>query len=85
MARLDSLSRNSILIAFALSIALSVLFFMDQNITTLLIHQPTNNLKKPAAYHLDLLVLAIVNCGLSLYGKIISIKLCKYKLICLIL
>lgn len=68
IARLDALSMNSILVAFVLGIALSVLFYMDQNITTFLIHQPTNNLKKPEAYHLDLFVLALINFYLSLYG-----------------
>lgn len=68
LAKLDSLSLDAFFVAFGLGIALSILFFMDQNITTQIIHQPTNNLKKSPAYHLDLFVLAIVNGFLSLYG-----------------
>lgn len=68
IANLSNLSLNSVFIAFGLSLALSVLFFMDQNITTMIIHQPTNNLQKSPAYHLDLLILGLVNCYLSLYG-----------------
>ena len=68
MANMESLTLDSLLIALGLGIALSVLFYMDQNITTLIIHQPTNNLQKSPAYHLDLLVLAVVNAYLSLYG-----------------
>ena len=92
---LQSLTLSSLLIAFGLGVALSLLFYLDQassipiekfiriafrisincffsvtkqNITTLIIHQPTNNLQKSLAYHLDLLVLAVVNGYLSLHG-----------------
>ena len=59
---------TSIFIGLGLSFALSVLFYIDQNLTTLIIHQPTNNLQKSSAYHLDLFVLALINGYLSLYG-----------------
>lgn len=65
---MQSLTLTSLFIAFGLGIALSVLFYMDQNITTLIIHQPTNNLQKSPAYHWDLLVLGLVNGYLSLFG-----------------
>ena len=68
IANMQSLTLSSVFIALGLGIALSVLFYMDQNITTLIIHQPTNNLQKSPAYHLDLLVLAVVNGYLSLFG-----------------
>merc|ERR1712194_60566 len=40
----------------------TVLGFLDQNLTTLLVNRKANNLKKPPAYHLDMLV-----CGLVIY------------------
>jgi len=40
----------------------AVLGFLDQNLTTLLVNRKSNNLKKPPAYHQDMLV-----CGLFIY------------------
>lgn len=40
----------------------AVLGFLDQNLTTLLVNRKANGLKKPPAYHLDMLV-----CGLFIY------------------
>merc|ERR1712151_954150 len=40
----------------------TVLGFLDQNLTTLLVNRKANKLKKPPAYHLDMLV-----CGLVIY------------------
>jgi hypothetical protein len=40
----------------------AVLGFLDQNLTTLLVNRKANNLKKPPAYHQDMLV-----CGLFIY------------------
>jgi len=44
------------------ALGLCVLGFLDQNLTSLLINRKSSNLKKPAAYHLDLLV-----CGIFIY------------------
>ncbi|KAK8758817.1 hypothetical protein V5799_003551 [Amblyomma americanum] len=44
--------------------ALSLLLFMDQNISAAMV----NKLKKGTAYHLDLLVVGLLNAGLSLFG-----------------
>lgn len=46
-----------VLICAGLGFALSILFFMDQNITGQIVNSPTNNLKKGPAPHLDLFVL----------------------------
>ena len=60
---------NEKLIRIAFRISINCFFSVTkQNITTLIIHQPTNNLQKSPAYHLDLLVLAVVNGYLSLHG-----------------
>jgi len=40
----------------------TVLGFLDQNLTTLLVNRKSNKLKKPPAYHLDMLI-----CGLIIY------------------
>ena len=55
--------------ATLLGFCLSLLFFMDQNISAALVNTPANKLKKGAAYHLDLFVVAIINIPLSLLGK----------------
>merc|ERR1712151_852356 len=44
------------------ALGFAVLGFLDQNLTTLLVNRGANNLKKPPAYHLDMLV-----CGLIIY------------------
>jgi len=51
-----------------LGFALSLLFFMDQNISSSMVNSPRNRLRKGAAYNLDLLVLAIINAVLSVFG-----------------
>ena len=40
----------------------SILGYLDQNLTSLLINRKDHNLRKPPAYHLDLLV-----CGVLVY------------------
>ncbi|VDD93514.1 unnamed protein product [Enterobius vermicularis] len=51
-----------------LGFSLSFLFFMDQNITSAIINNPQNKLKKGPSQNLDLFVVAILNIFLSLYG-----------------
>eukprot|EP00457_Paulinella_chromatophora_P003047 gb/GEZN01003052.1/.p1 GENE.gb/GEZN01003052.1/~~gb/GEZN01003052.1/.p1 ORF type:complete len:662 (-),score=68.43 gb/GEZN01003052.1/:227-2212(-) len=46
----------------------TALIFMDQQITAVLINAPTNGLKKPPGYHLDLLICAGVILLCSLLG-----------------
>ncbi|GFQ99257.1 sodium bicarbonate transporter-like protein 11, partial [Trichonephila clavata] len=54
--------------ALGMGFALSLLFFMDQNISAAMVNNPCNKLKKGPAYHLDLFVVGVVNGFLSLYG-----------------
>jgi hypothetical protein len=44
------------------ALGFTVLGFLDQNLTTLLVNRKTNGLQKPPAYHLDLLI-----CGVLVY------------------
>ena len=68
-ANLKSLSSASaILLSLLLGLALSILFFIDQNISAALVDAPSNRLQKGEAYHWDLLVVAILNIFLSLLG-----------------
>jgi sodium borate transporter 11 len=55
-------------VTFALGFAASILFFMDQNITSQILNAPTNKMKKGGAPHLDILIIGIVNLILSIYG-----------------
>merc|ERR1711879_1046562 len=44
------------------ALGFAVLGFFDQNLRTLLVNRAANNLKKPPAYHLDMLM-----CGAIIY------------------
>ena len=61
-------------IAIGLGFCLSLLFFMDQNISAALVNTPANKLKKGAAYHLDLFVVALINIPLSFLGEHIKMS-----------
>lgn len=67
-AKLELLSLSGILTAAGLGFTLSLLFFMDQNISAAMVNAPQNKLKKGCAYHLDLLVVGILNAFLTLFG-----------------
>merc|ERR1719188_2598121 len=41
-------------------LGMALLNYLDQNLTTLLINRPSNNLKKPVGYHLDMFVLGAI-------------------------
>ncbi|KAK6173066.1 hypothetical protein SNE40_016597 [Patella caerulea] len=58
---MSSLSVGAIFGAMGLGFCLSLLFFMDQNISAALVNAPQNKMKKGTAYHWDLLVIAAVN------------------------
>ncbi|CAG0904916.1 unnamed protein product, partial [Darwinula stevensoni] len=68
LAALDKLSVAAIFACMGLGFSLSLLFFMDQNITSAMVNNPCNKLKKGPAYHLDLFVVAVLNAFLSLFG-----------------
>ncbi|XP_031566650.1 sodium bicarbonate transporter-like protein 11 [Actinia tenebrosa] len=64
----SSLSNGAVLGSCGLGFCLSFLFFMAQNIVSAIVNNPSNRLKKGTAYHLDLLVIGILNGVLSLFG-----------------
>ncbi|XP_052580496.1 solute carrier family 4 member 11 isoform X1 [Peromyscus californicus insignis] len=68
MAQIRSLSFKAISSAMGLGFLLSLLFFIEQNLVAALVNAPENRLVKGTAYHWDLLLLAIINTGLSLFG-----------------
>ena len=59
-----SLSVGAVFGAMGLGFSLSLLFFMDQNISAAMVNSPDNNLLKGNAYHWDLLVIGIINAFL---------------------
>ncbi|KAI2809354.1 hypothetical protein BLOT_000502 [Blomia tropicalis] len=67
-ARLEDLPWTAFCACMGLGFSLSLLFFMDQNISAAMVNNPCNKLKKGCAYHLDLFVVGILNGFLSLYG-----------------
>ncbi|XP_054846349.1 solute carrier family 4 member 11 [Eublepharis macularius] len=68
LARIQTLSIGSIMSAMGLGFLLSMLFFIEQNIVASLTNAPENRLVKGTAYHWDLLLVAMINTGLSLFG-----------------
>ncbi|KAL8612683.1 hypothetical protein ACOMHN_025334 [Nucella lapillus] len=67
LAPLTALPVGAVFGAAGLGFSLSLLFFMDQNISSALVNTPNNKLKKGAAYHWDLFVVAVINGFLSLF------------------
>ncbi|XP_054162013.1 solute carrier family 4 member 11-like isoform X2 [Oppia nitens] len=67
-ARLEYLPWTAYFGCMGLGFSLSLLFFMDQNISAAMVNNPCNKLKKGCAYHLDLFVVGILNGFLSMYG-----------------
>ena len=65
---MKSLTVEAVFISMALGFGLSLLFFMDQNISAALVNNPHNKLKKGDAYHWDLFVVGILNVFLSILG-----------------
>ncbi|XP_061163740.1 solute carrier family 4 member 11-like isoform X2 [Saccostrea echinata] len=60
------LSVGAVFGAMGLGFCLSLLFFMDQNISAALVNAPQNKLKKGTSYHWDLLVCGVINAFLSM-------------------
>ncbi|ESO92620.1 hypothetical protein LOTGIDRAFT_216724 [Lottia gigantea] len=67
IAPLHKLPIGAVLASAGLGFSLSLLFFMDQNISSALVNTPNHRLKKGAAYHWDLFVVAIINLFLSVF------------------
>lgn len=65
---LDRLPGLAVVGSMGLGFALSLLIFMDQNISSAMVNTPLNNLKKGPAYHWDLFVMAILTAALSAVG-----------------
>lgn len=55
-----NLPAGALLICLGLGFSLSLLFFMDQNISAALVQKPENNLKKPPSYDWDLLLIGSI-------------------------
>lgn len=68
LAPLYSLPVPAVFACMGLGFSLSMLFFMDQNIGSAMVNNPCNKLRKGPAYHLDLLVVALMNGFLSIFG-----------------
>lgn len=65
---LQKLSVGAVFGCMGLGFCLSLLFFMDQNISAALVNAPQNKMKKGTAYHWDLLVIGLINGVLSIFA-----------------
>ncbi|KAK3799451.1 hypothetical protein RRG08_009992 [Elysia crispata] len=68
VAPMTSLPAGAVIAAAGLGFSLSLLFFMDQNISSALVNTPNNKLQKGAAYHWDLFTVAVINGFLSIFA-----------------
>merc|ERR1711988_24431 len=64
----NQLTVGAVFLAAALGFSLSILFFMDQNISAAMVNSPENHLKKGNAYHWDLVVVAVINVITAIFG-----------------
>jgi len=65
---LFDLPAQFIALAVVSAVLLAALFFLDQNISALLVNRHENRLLKGPGYHLDLLIVAILVAGTSVFG-----------------
>lgn len=56
MAQVTQMSPQSILVCLVLGLSLSLLFFMDQNVSAAMVQSPKNKLKKGNSYDWDILL-----------------------------
>ncbi|XP_037071841.1 sodium bicarbonate transporter-like protein 11 [Pollicipes pollicipes] len=68
LVSMSGMGAGAVLGSAGLGFCLSLLFFMDQNISSAMVNNPGNKLKKGPAYHLDLMVVALLNGLLSVFG-----------------
>jgi len=68
LVNFSSLPATAVIGAAGLGFSLSLLFFMDQNISAAMVNSPDNKLVKGNAYHWDLLVIALINGFLCIFG-----------------
>ncbi len=68
LADLSSVTWISLLGSGVLGFSLSLLFFMDQNISAAMVNSPDNKLLKGTAYHWDLLGIGLINLFLCMFG-----------------
>ncbi|VDP35552.1 unnamed protein product [Heligmosomoides polygyrus] len=68
LADIFSLPPSGYFVCLLLGFSLSFLFFMDQNITSAIVNNPQNKLKKGSTQNLDLFVVALLNVFLSVFG-----------------
>ena len=64
----ETLTVETVCLALVLGFSLSLLFFMDQNISAAMVDSPDNKLVKGNAYHWDLLLIALINGVLCIFG-----------------
>ncbi|CAG2245213.1 NBC3 [Mytilus edulis] len=57
-----------ILVAAIPALLTTILIFMDQQITAVIVNRPAHKLRKGGGYHLDMLILGILIVVLSLFG-----------------
>ena len=68
LVTLNNPSAGAVFSAIFLGFIMSLLFFMEGNISTSTVCNPSNKLQKGPAYHYDMLVTGVINAIMSLFG-----------------
>ena len=68
ISNFSGLNPASVAVSILLGFTMSVLFFMDQGISAQLVNSPVHKLKKGNANDYDIIVVAIINIFMSLFG-----------------
>lgn len=59
---------GSVIASIGLGFIMSILFFMEGNISASIVNNPRNRLKKGPAFHLDMFVTGLINALMSIFG-----------------
>lgn len=68
IAKMSAINGAGILVALILGFAVSLLFYMDQGVSAMLVDSPNHHLKKGNANDLDFIIVGVINLFLSLLG-----------------
>jgi hypothetical protein len=68
MVDLFAVPISTILTCFVPALMVTILLFLDQNITTRIVNSPGSRLRKGSGYHLDLAIVALLVLGGSLFA-----------------
>ena len=67
VVKFDDPSAGAVVAAIGLGFIMSILFFMEGNISASIVNNPSNKLTKGPSYHYDMVVIGLINAVLSVF------------------